>query len=123
MVENVASLVVPRLISAVESHAPIKPVVVHGDLWSGNAGYVAAGDGEGDGGGGKGRSVKDEPGEVEGGVVFDPSSCWAHHEYEFGIMRMFGGFSEDGFWKEYRKTVKRVEPVEEEGDRVRMYEL
>lgn len=45
-------------------------VLLHGDLWSGNA---AADD-------------KGEP------VIFDPASYYGHREAEIGMMRLFGGF-------------------------------
>ena len=80
------------------------PVVVHGDLWSGNWGKGRIGEG------------------VEEDVVFDGSACYAHSEYEFGIMSMFGGVGED-FEREYQRLVPRSEPVEEFDDRVRLYEL
>lgn len=48
------------------------PVVIHGDLWSGN----------------KGKGVIGGEGAVEE-VVFDPSAVWGHSEYELGIMNMF----------------------------------
>lgn len=50
----------------------ILPSLIHGDLWSGNV----AVDGEG------------RP------VIFDPAVYYAHHEAEWGIMTMFGGFSD-----------------------------
>jgi fructosamine-3-kinase len=55
-------------------------------------------------------------------VIYDPSSCWAHGEFDFGIMRMFGGFGA-AFEKEYYKYIGRDEPVEEYDDRVLLYEL
>lgn len=73
LMNQVAGKVVPRLLG--DGHLkdgrtgePIKPVVVHGDLWSGNHGRGTIGDG----------GVEE--------VVFDPSSCWAHSEFEFGIV-------------------------------------
>ncbi len=45
-------------------------VLLHGDLWSGNA-------------------AADENGEP---VIFDPAGYYGHREVEFGIMRLFGGF-------------------------------
>ncbi|MDG2089616.1 MAG: fructosamine kinase family protein [Gammaproteobacteria bacterium] len=45
-------------------------VLLHGDLWSGNA-------------------MADDKG---GPVIFDPACYYGHREAEFGIMRMFGGF-------------------------------
>lgn len=109
LVEQTASIGVSRLIG--DNHLrdgstgeKIKPVVVHGDLWSGNHGQGAIGEG----------GVEE--------VVFDPSSAWAHSEFEFGIMRMFGGFG-IGFEREYHKLKPKDEPVEEWEDRVALYEL
>ncbi len=45
-------------------------VLLHGDLWSGNA--MADSDGK--------------------PVIFDPACYYGHREAEFGMMRMFGGF-------------------------------
>lgn len=49
----------------------IIPALLHGDLWSGNAAQFSDG---------------------SNGVVYDPSSFYGHSEYDFGIVRMFGGF-------------------------------
>lgn len=51
---------------------PGQSVLLHGDLWSGNA--AAGADGQ--------------------PVIFDPASYFGHHEAEFGMMRLFGGFHE-----------------------------
>lgn len=83
----------------------ITPVVIHGDLWSGNAGRGIIG-GEG--------TVED--------VVFDPSAVYGHNEYELGIMNMFGGFGR-GFFEEYHRLCPKMEPVGEYADRVALYEL
>lgn len=101
-VEMVATKVVPRLIGQVKD---IKPVVIHGDLWSGNhsKGQIA----------GKGGCED---------VVYDPSSVYGHSEYELGIMKMFGGFSSH-FWNEYEKLIPKADPKEEWEDRVMLYEL
>lgn len=100
--DTVAAKVAPRLIGAVED---IMPVIIHGDLWSGNHSQgILAGQG----------GVEE--------VVFDPSAVYGHSEYELGIMRMFGGF-ESGFWKEYEKLVPKAEPKDEWEDRVALYEL
>lgn len=48
----------------------LRPSLIHGDLWIGNAACDSKG----------------HP------VVYDPACYFAHHEAEFGIMRMFGGF-------------------------------
>lgn len=103
-VERVASSVVPRLIGE-ETMKNITPVVVHGDLWSGNHA--------------RGR-IAGQGGVEE--VVFDPSAVYGHSEYELGIMRMFGGFG-SAFWSEYGRLVPKAEPVDEWEDRVALYEL
>jgi fructosamine-3-kinase len=107
LVEQTCTKVIPRLIG--DSHLSggkgITPVVVHGDLWSGNA------------------SRGKLPGMTEAeDIVYDPSSCYAHSEFELGIMKMFGGFG-GSFLKEYHKLVPKTEPVDEYEDRVALYEL
>lgn len=102
--ETVAGKVVPRLIGG-DRVKDIKPVVIHGDLWSGNHGRGVI----------AGRGGTEE-------VVFDPSAVYGHSEYELGIMRMFGGFG-GSFWGEYEKLVPKAEPKEEWEDRVALYEL
>ncbi|KAL4804844.1 Fructosamine kinase-domain-containing protein [Aspergillus unguis] len=117
LVEKTAHKVVPALLG--DGHLGydkngqgegIVPVVVHGDLWSGNAdrGRIV----------GSGRKEDEEAGDV----VYDPSACYAHSEFELGIMKMFGGFG-SAFFQEYHKIVPKTEPVEEYEDRVRLYEL
>ncbi|KAI9924565.1 hypothetical protein ASPWEDRAFT_111941 [Aspergillus wentii DTO 134E9] len=88
----------------------ITPVVIHGDLWSGNAdqGKIV----------GSGRKEDEQVGEV----VYDPSAVYGHSEFELGIMNMFGGFG-SSFFSAYHKVVPKTEPVEEYEDRVRLYEL
>lgn len=103
-VEQTAAKVVPRLIGD-DRVKGIKPVVIHGDLWSGNHGRGRIGAGGG----------TEE-------VVFDPSAVYGHSEYELGIMNMFGGFG-SSFWNEYEKLVPKAEPKEEWADRVLLYEL
>lgn len=103
-VEKTAAVVVPRLIG--DDHVKgVYPVIVHGDLWSGNHG--------------RGR-IAGKGGVEE--VVFDASAVYGHSEYELGIMRMFGGFG-SSFWKEYESLVPKAEPKEEWDDRVALYEL
>lgn len=46
------------------------PVLLHGDLWSGNA-------------------AADEKGEP---IIYDPACYYGHREAEIGMMRLFGGF-------------------------------
>lgn len=103
-VEKTASKVIPRLIGD-DRVQGIQPVIIHGDLWSGNHARGQIG----------GRGGTEE-------VVFDPSSVYGHSEYELGIMKMFGGFG-GNFFKEYEKLVPKAEPKEEWEDRILLYEL
>lgn len=103
-VEKVADKVVPRLIGP-QTLKNIQPVVVHGDLWSGNHGR---------------GQIAGQGGAEE--VVFDPSAVYGHSEYELGIMQMFGGFGAS-FMKEYEKLVPKAEPVSEWEDRIALYEV
>lgn len=107
LVERTCNEVVPRLIG--DDHLNhgrgVTPVVVHGDLWSGNA------------------SVGKLPGMTEPeDVIYDSSACYAHSEFELGIMRMFGGFG-GSFLTDYHKLVPKTEPADEYEDRVALYEL
>ena len=62
---------------------PIVPALIHGDLWSGNTGQTA-----------------EEP------VIFDPSSFYAHSEFELSIVKMFGGFNRNFFECYHNKIAK-----------------
>lgn len=106
-VTKTADDIVPRLLATghLNGGHGVVPVVVHGDLWSGNHGKGIIG--------GKGGVEE---------VVFDPSSSYAHSEFEMGIMGMFGGFG-SAFWNEYHQIKPKDEPVEEFEDRVQLYEL
>jgi protein-ribulosamine 3-kinase len=112
LVEKTAEKVVPRLLGDdhLNNGKGVIPVVVHGDLWSGNASVGTIGT----------STEGDEP-ELEE-VVFDSSACYAHSEFELGIMKMFGGFG-GSFLKEYHRLCPKSEPVEEYEDRVKLYEL
>jgi fructosamine-3-kinase len=50
-------------------HGPM-PVLVHGDLWSGNAALLHSGD----------------------AALFDPASYWADREVDLAMAELFGGF-------------------------------
>lgn len=107
LVEATCTQVIPRLIgdSHLNGGKGVTPVVVHGDLWSGNA------------------SSGKLPGMQEAEeLIYDSSACYAHSEFELGIMKMFGGFGSK-FLKEYHELVPKTEPAEEYEDRVRLYEL
>ena len=59
-----------------------KPIntLVHGDLWSGNAGMEKSGK----------------------GVIFDPASWWADNEVDIAMTKLFGGFRKE-FYEEYHR--------------------
>ncbi|XP_063226985.1 LOW QUALITY PROTEIN: ketosamine-3-kinase-like [Bacillus rossius redtenbacheri] len=62
----------------------IKPALLHGDLWGGNAAE-----------------------NVEGPVIFDPASFYGHHEFELSISAMFGGFPTN-FFSAYHKIIPKA---------------
>ncbi|KAH7126665.1 Fructosamine/Ketosamine-3-kinase [Dendryphion nanum] len=108
LIESTASRVVPRLLGDehLNGGKGVTPVVVHGDLWSGNAGVGVIGN--------IGGKAED--------VVYDSSACYAHSEYELGIMQMFGGFG-GKFLEDYHQLCPKSEPIKEYEDRVKLYEL
>jgi protein-ribulosamine 3-kinase len=81
---------------------------IHGDLWSGNWAV---------------RASDTQP------IIFDPASFYAHYETEFGIMRMFGGFTqdcyeayEDALLNQYTSSNVKLAPEESKEDRLIIYE-
>ncbi|EFP03824.1 hypothetical protein CRE_28751 [Caenorhabditis remanei] len=77
------------------------PSLVHGDLWGGNWSMVCTDSGD------------TQP------IVFDPSSSYSDPEFEFGIMKMFGGWTKE-FEQEYDKIMGKCKGRDE---RVALYEL
>ncbi|XP_042220807.1 ketosamine-3-kinase-like isoform X2 [Homarus americanus] len=73
-------LKIPQYFSGIE----VKPSLLHGDLWGGNAAETA-----------------------ECPVIFDPASFYGHHEYDLAISAMFGGFSRR-FWDEYHSIIPKA---------------
>ena len=68
-----------KIKSELLNHKPIN-ALVHGDLWSGNAGMDKSGK----------------------GVIFDPASWWADNEVDIAMTKLFGGFRKE-FYEEYHK--------------------
>lgn len=107
LLDRVIKEVIPRLLGNghLGGKEGVQPALVHGDLWSGNKARGRVG--------GKGGTED---------VLFDAGSCYAHSEYELGIMRMFGGFSA-GFFNEYHRLVPKTQPKSEYDDRLSLYQL
>ena len=68
-----------KIKSELLNHKPTN-ALVHGDLWSGNAGI-------------------DKNGK---GVIFDPASWWADNEVDIAMTKLFGGFRKE-FYEEYHR--------------------
>ncbi|APB33453.1 fructosamine kinase [Gloeomargarita lithophora Alchichica-D10] len=58
---------------------PVEPVLVHGDLWSGNAAFTQVGD----------------------PVIFDPAVYYGHREVDVAMSELFGGFPPE-FYQGYQ---------------------
>ncbi|KZT57356.1 Ketosamine-3-kinase [Calocera cornea HHB12733] len=99
-VVKVGNQVVQRVIPALLRDLEVEPVLLHGDLWTGNAGVS--------------RSTG-EP------VIFDPASFYGHNEFELAIARMFGGFPQ-AFFDTYRAHYPPAEPKTEFQQRAELYE-
>ncbi|KAJ7631122.1 fructosamine kinase PKL/CAK/FruK [Roridomyces roridus] len=89
--------VIPKLLGPLV----IQPVLLHGDLWSGNMGCeVGSG----------------EP------VIFDPASYFGHNEADLAIARIFGGVPK-GFFETYHEHLPKTEPVDQYHLRGELYQL
>lgn len=69
-----------KLSALLGDHQP-QPSLLHGDLWSGNAGFAKGG----------------EP------VIFDPAAYYGDREADLAMTELFGGFSAD-FYAAYREA-------------------
>ena len=77
--EEIINKVKEKIKSELLNHKPIN-ALVHGDLWSGNAGMDKTGK----------------------GVIFDPASWWADNEVDIAMTKLFGGFRKE-FYEEYHR--------------------
>ncbi|MDC3044694.1 fructosamine kinase family protein [Prochlorococcus sp. AH-736-B04] len=77
--KEIINKVKEKIKSELLNHKPIN-ALVHGDLWSGNAGINKNGK----------------------GVIFDPASWWADNEVDIAMTKLFGGFRKE-FYEEYHK--------------------
>jgi len=83
--KEIINKVKEKIKSELLNHKPINSLV-HGDLWSGNAGIDKSGK----------------------GVIFDPASWWADNEVDIAMTKLFGGFRKE-FYEEYY----RIFPIKE----------
>ncbi len=77
--EEIINKVKEKIKSELLNHKPTNSLV-HGDLWSGNAGINKSGK----------------------GVIFDPASWWADNEVDIAMTKLFGGFRKE-FYEEYHR--------------------
>ena len=77
--KEITNKVKEKIKSELLNHKPLN-ALVHGDLWSGNAGM-------------------DKNGK---GVIFDPASWWADNEVDIAMTKLFGGFRKE-FYEEYHR--------------------
>lgn len=78
----------------------VKPVILHGDAWSGNVAWTPKGS----------------------GILFDPSSWYGHNEADLGITHCFGGFTK-AFYDGYHSVLPKAEPAEYYDERIELYKL
>ncbi len=78
--KEIINKVKEKIKSELVNHKPIN-ALVHGDLWSGNAGMDKSGK----------------------GVIFDPASWWADNEVDIAMTKLFGGFRKE-FYEEYHRV-------------------
>lgn len=64
--------ILPKFFKHLQGGKSIRPVLIHGDLWAGNAAETL--------------TKPQEP------IIFDPGSFYAHNEFELSISHLFGGF-------------------------------
>ena len=77
--KEIINKVKEKIKSELLNHKPTN-ALVHGDLWSGNAGMNKCGK----------------------GVIFDPASWWADNEVDIAMTKLFGGFRKE-FYEEYHR--------------------
>ena len=87
-----------RLERILEGHAP-RPSLLHGDLWSGNAGFTK-----------------------EGPVVFDPAVYYGDREADLAMTELFGGFPR-AFYRAYEEALPLDEGYEKRKHLYNLYHL
>ena len=85
-------------LTLLENHRP-QPSLLHGDLWSGNAGFTATGP-----------------------VVFDPAVYYGDREADLAMTELFGGFPRE-FYRAYNEVLPLAEGYEKRKHLYNLYHL
>jgi len=103
MGEIIVKKVIPRLLRPLETgDRPIKPVLLHADLWHGNIGLDLE---------------KDQP------VFYDCGSFYGHNEYDFGMFREVRYRTNRAHIRAYHRHIEISSPAEDFDDRNELYAL
>ncbi|GLA18490.1 hypothetical protein AnigIFM63309_001098 [Aspergillus niger] len=95
--------VIPRLLRPMETDGrSIKPALVHGDLWCGNAAIDTA---------------------TELPLIYDPASFYAHNEYELGNWRPERNKFTRSYFNAYHKHIPKSAPEADYDDRNALYSM
>lgn len=95
--------VIPRLLGPLQrGDDPIKPCLVHGDMWWGNS------------------AINKQDGKT---VIFDASAFYAHNEYEMGNWRPIRSRFDERYFKAYQGHFPKAHPVEDYDDRILLYSM
>ena len=100
---SLGSQLLPNIDKLFENINPVRPCILHGDLWSGNV---------------SGLRQDTRAAGGPGVTIYDPACYYGHSEAEFG-MSWCASFTSD-FWKAYRVHVLRENGFE---DRLKLYKL
>lgn len=104
-IQQVAWAVIPRLLEdLLEEGRPIKPCIIHGDLWEGNMGIRRA---------------------TNTSIMFDAGSFYGHNEMELSAWRCeyTSVFRAKEYFQAYLQHYPAAEPTDEFDDRNRLYSL
>jgi fructosamine-3-kinase len=85
-------------LTVLKSHQP-QPSLLHGDLWSGNAGFIA-----------------------DGPVIFDPAVYYGDREADLAMTELFGGFPA-AFYRAYSEAFPLAPGYEERKHLYNLYHL
>lgn len=95
--------VIPRLLRPLqEGNSPIRPALLHGDMWWGNS------------------CTNLNTGST---VIFDASAFYGHNEYEMGNWRPIRSRFNEIYFETYSQHYPVAEPVEDYDDRILLYSM